>query len=393
MKKFLQYFAVFILGFIICAWVIQARFGSPTVWGPQSAVNLPRPGLKLTNNGTNQVRDAAKVVSSYVVNIDTIGRPQLQTGGSNMFGFPFGAPQEVVPKGQGSGVVFNSNGYILTNNHVVAGAAKLTVTLKDGRHYTATVVGRDPKTDIAVIKINAKTPNFAVPSRSSTLQVGDWVIAVGSPLGLESTVTLGVVSATKRGPITIGNETLSEVIQTDAAINPGNSGGALADLNGNLVGINTAIASTSGGSIGIGFAIPTDTAMRIASEIVKHGKAIHPWLGIRYAIYNSDLRSSLEQRGVKGLPKDDGAIVAEVYENSPAAEAGLQPQDIILKVNGKPVSGTGKPERGKVSVSDEINNARVGSVVKMDVWHASNGQIGTVGVRVGEMPTDFGEQQ
>jgi len=393
MKRFLAYFVVFLLGFIICAWVIQVRFGSPIVWGPQSAVNAPRLGLTLGNKGGNQVRDAAKIVSGYVVNIDTIGRPQVQSGPGDMFGFPFGEQQEVVPKGQASGVVFNPNGYIITNNHVVAGAAKLTVTLKDGKRYPATLVGRDPKTDIAVIKIDAHTPNYAVPSKSSTLQVGDWVIAVGSPLGLESTVTVGVVSATRRGPITIGNEVLSEVIQTDAAINPGNSGGALADLNGNLVGINTAIASTSGGSIGIGFAIPSDTAMRVVNELVKHGKVVHPWLGVRYAPYNDELRKALQQRGVRGLPKEDGAIVAEVYEGSPAAEAGLQPQDIILKVNGKSVSGTGKSEAGKVSVADEINDAKVGSVVKMEVWHASNGRTGTVGVRVGEMPADFGEQQ
>lgn len=397
-NKLLSYVGVFVLGFIACAWAFNFFLVKPSQYKLQNAADVSRGAPISLKSGSgesaNAFRDAASKVRKYVVNIDTVGRPQVQPGMDYFFGFPFGGqPQEVVPKGQGSGVVIRPDGYIVTNNHVAAGATSLTVTLTNGNKYPAKLIGRDPKSDIAVIKINANDLDYAEFGNSNTLQPGDWVIAVGSPLGFESTVTVGVVSATKRGPININGEVLAQVIQTDAAINPGNSGGALADINGSLVGINTAIASTSGGSVGIGFAIPSKTAEKIADEIIKHGKVVHPWLGISYMPLNKETRDFLNKRGVKDLPKEDGAIVRDVYQGSPAETAGLQPQDVIIKINGKPVTGSNEAKRGEVTISDTVECAKVGQRVTMDVWHASNGRISKIAVTIGEMPADFGNPQ
>lgn len=394
MKRFISYFIVFILGFVVCAVVLRSLYGEPSKpSGPVSAVSAPLRGLNITKNGANEVRKAASIVSQYVVNIDTVGRP-VRSGPSEFFGFQFGLPEEVIPKGQASGVIFNPNGYIITNNHVVEGAAELKVTLHDGKQYSAKLIGRDPKTDLAVIKVDARNLPYAKFAVSSNVQVGDWVVAVGNALGLGPTVTVGVVSA-KRSEFDIGGKTFHALIQTDAAINRGNSGGALADIDGTLVGINVAIASTSpgGGSIGIGFAIPSSTAKLIADQLVKEGKITRPWLGIGYGPFNAQRREYLRRMGVRNLPNQDGAEIGEIYQGSPAAQTGLQPGDIILKINGKPVSSTAKPEKGKVTIADEVSKAKVGDRITLQVWHSADGRIGTVAVRAGEMPVGFGEQR
>lgn len=393
MKRFLSYFIVFILGFLVCAAVLRNFYGTPTgSSNPVSVVNAPLGGLDITQSGANEVRQAASIVSRYVVNIDTVGRPVR--GPSDFFGFQFGVPEEVIPKGQASGVIFTPDGYMLTNNHVVEGAAELKVTLYDGKQYSAKLIGRDPKTDLAVIKVDARNLPYAKFADSNKEQVGDWVVAVGNALGLGPTVTVGVVSA-KRSEFDIGGKTFHALIQTDAAINRGNSGGALADINGNLVGINVAIASTSpgGGNIGIGFAIPSNTAKMIAEQLVKEGKITRPWLGIGYGPYNETRREYLRRIGVRNLPKEDGAEVGVIYQGSPAAQTGLQPGDIILKINGNPVSSTAKSEKGRVTIANEVSKAKVGDRITLQVWHSKDGRIGTVAVRAGEMPVDFGEQQ
>jgi len=216
---------------------------------------------------------------------------------------------------------------------------------------------------------------------------------VGSPLGYESTVTVGVVSAMRRGPFNINGQSLQleKLIQTDAAINPGNSGGALSDLNGDLVGINTLIASTSGGSIGIGFAIPSSTAKVVAEKLIKTGKVDHPYLGVVYQPFNEDRRKELEAGGVSRLPKDEGAEIRYVRPGSPAEQAGLQPGDIVLKVNGKPISVAKNAEKGKTSISEEVGRANIGNTLKLQVWKASDGRATDVTVRVGKMPADFGQ--
>lgn len=391
MNKFISYVVVFILGFAVCAWTINHFYGSPSGFSAQSAGAVshitPR---EISGGHNNQVHAAAQKVSEYVVNIDTVGKPVRQFGGSDdFFGFPFGGqPEEVVPKGQGSGVIFTPDGYIVTNNHVVKDAAKLTVTLKDGRQFTAKLIGRDPRTDLAVIKIDTNNLPFARFADSNSAEVGDWVIAVGSPLGFESTVTVGVISATGRRLDGMVSERL---IQTDASINPGNSGGALADMNGNVVGINSAIASTSGGSVGIGFAIPSNIAQRVANQLKEHGKVVHPWLGVTYAPVNV-VRKALEERGMKNLPPN-GALIREVIQGGPAADAGLQPFDVITRVNGKTITGESKPARNEAMLSDEVNKAKVEQKLTLDIWHSATGRSGRVGVVVGEMPAEIGDQQ
>jgi S1-C subfamily serine protease len=404
MKKFISYLAVFCLGFIVCAWVILTFYGPPNRFAGISESHAPRPSVGFVKPGPNVVRDAAKKVSQYVVNIDTVGRPITLNPFADFpdfFPFKFG-PEEIIPRGQASGVVFTPDGYILTNNHVVEDAQKLIVTLENGEQYNAKLVGRDPRTDLAVIKIDAKGLKYATFGDSSSLQVGDWVIAVGSALGFKGTVTVGVVSAIRRAE-DIGNKLPVEgIIQTDAAINRGNSGGALADLNGNLVGINTAIATPSGGNVGIGFAIPSNVAKKVAEQLVKHGRVERPyvapqpgqqrpraWIGIAYSGYTAKERAILEGYGLRNVPKEEGVIVREVVANSPAAKAGIEPEDVILKINGKPISGSLKPEPGKVTLADEIRKAKPGDRITLEVWHARTGKRGTVVVRPVEPPADL----
>lgn len=386
-NRYVSHVAIFVLGFLVCALAFHVLLSGGSGCATIQSVASPHPGVNVV--GGNQVAQAAAIAAKYVVSIDTVGRPTVSMPGT-FFGIPFGQPEEVVPKGRASGVIISPNGYIVTNNHVVADAEHLTVTLYNGRHYDAKLIGRDPKTDVAVIKIGISGLNAAKFGDSDTLTVGTWVIAVGNALGLGPTVTAGIISATKRGPIRVENETLEDVLQTDAAINRGNSGGALADLNGDLIGLNSAIASSGpdGGNIGIGFAVPSKTVEQIANQLIKTGKVRRPWLGVVYEAYNADVRKTLQQHGVTGLPTQDGALVREVIDGSPAADARLQPFDIILKINGKPVSGTGKVEDGKVTVTSEISKAKIGERVTLEVWHAANRRSGTIGVRVGEMPAD-----
>ena len=236
-----------------------------------------------------------------------------------------------VGAGSGSGVIIRSDGYILTNNHVVEGQQSVDVLLGNGRKVTARIVGLDPLTDIAVIKADATGLPAATLGDSRTLKVGDTVVAIGSPLGLTGTVTSGIVSALSR-QVSAGNgDTVFNAVQTDAAINPGNSGGALVDLGGTVIGINTAIASLGGqGSVGLGFAIPINEARSVAEQLIRTGRASHPFLGV------GDLVSVRALNGGTG----DGVLVREVPDGGPAAAAGLQPGDIIVELAGKAIETT-----------------------------------------------------
>jgi serine protease Do len=230
--------------------------------------------------------------------------------------------------GLGSGVIVSEDGYILTNNHVVENADEIKVALNDEREFTAKVVGRDDKSDVAVLKVDAKDLPYLHLANSDTLEVGDVVLAIGNPFGVGQTVTMGIVSATGRGNIGLDYE---DFIQTDAAINPGNSGGPLIDAEGRLVGINTAIISRSGGNQGIGFAIPVNLARSVMESLVKDGRVVRGFMGVNIQDVTPTLAKEFD------LKDNDGALVADVTPGGPAEKAGLKAGDIITKFNGKPV--------------------------------------------------------
>ncbi len=236
--------------------------------------------------------------------------------------------QRRVVQGWGSGFIITRDGYILTNNHVVGDSDKITVKLHDGRTFEAELVGTDPRSEVAVIKIDAEKLPFLEAADSSKLDIGEWVIAIGNPFGLAETLTVGVVSA--KGRSNIGLADYEDFIQTDAAINPGNSGGPLLNIDGKVIGINTAIMSQSGGYMGIGFAIPINMALAIRDQLVEKGRVTRGFLGVRLnPQYGDEMAESF------GLDEARGALVAEVMEDTPGAEAGLRSGDIILQVNGE----------------------------------------------------------
>jgi serine protease Do len=248
------------------------------------------------------------------------------------FSFFFGQGQyEMQPRsGTGSGVVYTADGYILTNNHVVEFADEFEVTLHDGREFKARMVGRDENTDMAVIKIDAKDLPAIELTNSDDVQVGEWALAVGNPFDLTSTVTAGIVSAKGRDiNIIKGQRPIESFIQTDAAVNPGNSGGALVDVNGKLIGINSAIATPTGVFAGYAFAIPSNLAQRIADDLIKYGVFKRGYLGVDIATMDNQIAEELK------VPFVQGVVVGSLDQEGSAAKAGIQPQDIITKINGK----------------------------------------------------------
>lgn len=276
-------------------------------------------------------------------------------------------------QGLGSGVIVNENGTILTNNHVVDNTDQIKVRLMDGREFTAKVKGTDSQTDIAVITIDAKNLNPIKIGNSDIIRVGDWVLAIGSPLNpqLEHTVTAGIVSA--KGRSGVGLSQYEDYIQTDAAINPGNSGGALVNLNGELVGINTAIATQTGGFMGIGFAIPVNLAKKIMGDIVESGKVTRGWLGVYIQNITPDLAKAMKLDVAKGV------IVSKVQENSPAAKAGIKEEDVILKFNGKDIDNT-------VELSTLVASNSPKSDIDLKILR--NGKPMDVTVKLGELTAD-----
>jgi len=290
--------------------------------------------------------DIAQAVTPAVVNITVRkGGPVPMSGMPSdpmreFFGIPGmpempgmpnrpGTPPMPEAQGAGSGVIVSSDGYVLTNDHVVDGAKEITVTLPDNREFSGKVVGLDPQTDLAVVKIDATDLPFVPWGDSSKLRVGEYVLAVGNPFGLNSTVTLGIVSALGRGGM--GITQYEDFIQTDAAINPGNSGGALVNTRGELIGINTAIFSQSGGYQGVGFAVPTNLAKPVYESLVSTGKVVRGFLGVGIQAVTTDLARSFQ------LDQTKGALVTNVVQGSPADEAGIKRGDVIVEYQGKPV--------------------------------------------------------
>ena len=295
---------------------------------------LQAPAAGQRNTGAvGSFSSAAKIASAAVVSINTSKLAAKSPHSDDpWFKFFYGDQQgrNEPQGGLGSGVIISESGYILTNNHVVEGADEIEVILNDSRKAIAKVIGTDPDTDLAILKIELDKLPVIVLGNSESLQVGDPVLAIGNPFGVGQTVTGGIVSALGRNQL--GINTFENFIQTDAAINPGNSGGALVDVNGTLMGINTAIYSRSGGSMGIGFAIPVSTAKQVLEDIVKDGQVTRGWIGVEPQEINPELAETFNVK-VKS-----GVIITGVLQNGPAAQAGIQPGDVIVAVNGKAIS-------------------------------------------------------
>ncbi len=290
------------------------------------------------------------------------------------FQHPDSQPRKRQQRGAGSGFIINKDGHILTNNHVVENADKITVTLSDNQQVDAELVGTDPQSDVALIKINVSDPLPTIPlGDSEALEVGEWVIAIGNPFGLSQTVTVGVVSA--KGRSRVGINEYENFIQTDAAINPGNSGGPLLNIHGEVVGINSALYSRTGGYMGIGFAIPINMVKSIEDQLQKHGKVTRGWLGVAIQDINENLAESF------GLEKAEGILISETQPDSPADKAGIRQGDVLLSLNEIPLK----------DVADLRNRVALiipGTDVTIHLIRESKPL--DIDVKIGEQPADFG---
>jgi serine protease DegQ len=353
MKRFWLFFSqavtVLLAALFIVTTLKPAWLGSTAGWLGSSKAQVagiavteaPAPAAGAVPVGSFRVaaQKASAAVVSLNISKNAVKNPQMD---DPWFRFFFGdrgqnnSNSEPQQAGMGSGVIVSTDGIILTNNHVVEGADEIEVILNDSRRTIAKVIGTDPDSDLAILKITLDKLPAIVLGNSDSLQVGDQVLAVGNPFGVGQTVTSGIVSALGRNQL--GINTFENFIQTDAAINPGNSGGALVDVNGNLQGINTAIYSRSGGSLGIGFAIPVSTAKQVMEGIVKDGVVTRGWIGVEPQDLSPELAVTF---GIKNSSKSgealQGVIITGVLQGAPAAKAGIVPGDIIVSIAGKPV--------------------------------------------------------
>lgn len=365
---------------IACAAALTAgSFGNVSVFPEAHAQTSQLSGLP---DFTKLVEDNGKAV----VSISTVrkakrvgpqnGMPDEQLEMLRRFGFPFpfgdfnGPGMTPERRGQGSGFIIDPNGIILTNNHVVDGADEVTVHLTDKREFKAKVLGTDPKTDIAVIKIEGKDLPVVKLGKSENVNVGEWVAAIGAPFGLDNTVTAGIVSAKSRN---LPDEQFVPFIQTDVAVNPGNSGGPLFNMKGEVIGINSQIFSTSGGFMGLSFAIPIDLAVQIKDELMKNGKVSRGRLGILMQQLTPELAKSFNLKEAKG------ALIAQIEKDGPADKAGLRDGDIVIEYNGKPIDDIRE-------LSQAVASTKPGAKVKVKAMR--EGKPVSLVIVVGEMPTD-----
>ena len=347
------------------------------------------PGVAHAQNGPTDFAELSDQLVPSVVNISTSQQVQQIGGGAPVPQFPPGSPfeeffrdffdrrgEEQPDNNQpaprttslGSGFVIDSSGYIVTNNHVISNADEITVTFADDTSLKATLVGRDLKTDVALLKVEPEQPLSAVNwGDSDAAKVGHWVVAIGNPFGLGNTVTAGIISARARD---INAGPFDDFLQTDASINRGNSGGPLFNMAGEVIGINTAIYSPTGGSVGIGFAVPSNLAQNVVYQLREFGETRRGWLGVRIQTVTDDLAESL------GLESTDGALVASVSEGSPAEDSGLQVGDVILKFDNKSVETMRRLPR-------IVAETQIGKEVEVELWR--EGQIVKVGVTVGRL--------
>ena len=381
MKKLISYVLAFVLGFGACALILN-RMGYVPNPGKESVIRAltKRPVPPTTGKGQSAIADAVERIGPAVVNIHTEAEREVRNPFEN---FSFGVPRSTqVLKGAGSGVIISKDGYILTNNHVVAGVRDINVRLTDGRSFKARVIDRDPLTDLAVVKVNANNLPVAELGDSDAVRAGDWAIAIGNPFALGTTVTVGVISATKRTEMVERGKVLQDLIQTDAAINLGNSGGALANIDGQVVGINTAIYSTEPGrgNIGIGFAIPINSAKVVAKHLIEKGKIprpSRPYLGVGVVDLSGDLSIWYEQNGFKA---GKGAVIWEVQPDSPAAKAGLRQRDVMTDINAQKITSA-------EDVTKAIQKCKVNQVVRITIWRT--GKIQLLAAKLIEMPADL----
>ena len=381
---------VLVIGFIAGVSFVTLLGSSGTLSGHRSnssdsVSHLTPKGRELLNDFSVAFESAAAKVNQSVVPIYSeqvknvqnpfaMGNdPFRQFFGDNFFNHFFNAPQtqKEVVRALGSGVIVSSDGYILTNNHVVDGAQKLTVKLPNKEKYSAKLIGRDPQTDVAVIKIDAKDLPVASLGNSDDVKVGQWVIAVGNPFELMHTVTAGIISAKGRSSVNLAD--YEDFIQTDASINPGNSGGALADLDGNVIGINTAIYSPSGGNVGIGFAIPINLAKQVMDELIKHGKVTRGFLGLVPQDIDNAMAKAMK------LKTTEGALVGDVTPGSAADKGGVKVGDIITAVNDR-----------KIESSTDLRNVIAGIEpgTTVEIHLIRGGKDMTVSVTLKERPSD-----
>jgi len=357
----------------------EALTKSASKLGVESVHAAPLPG----NTDSNFVTDVVRKVGPSVVRINSSRTVRTQAPDEfedlrRFFGSRIPRRENRVERGAGSGFIISNDGRILTNAHVVEGADRVTVTLKDGRTFEGRVLGADQLTDVAVVKIDAKNLPTVTLGNSEQLQPGQWAIAIGNPLGLDNTVTTGIISATGRSSNQVGvPDKRVEFIQTDAAINPGNSGGPLLNARGEVIGINTAIIQ---GAQGLGFSIPINTAQRISNQIITTGKAQHPYLGIQMVSITPDLRQRINSDPNSGLTvsENQGVLIIRVVPNSPAAKAGIRIGDVIVRLNGEVITDSS-------AVQKAVEVAQVGGNLRLDLRR--NGQTINIAVKPGIFPT------
>jgi serine protease Do len=342
---------------------------------PVARDGLPRgsfsPIVKKVAPGVVRIETSSPVYNASIQDLPGSNDPFWHQFFGDQFGrmLPRSQPGPQIMHGLGSGVIITKDGYILTNNHVVDGAKDVKVTLEDGHEYTAKVIGRDPKTDLAVVKIDAANLPTVPMADSDKVEVGDRVLAIGNPFGVGQTVTEGIVSARDRG--NVGIETYENFIQTDAAINPGNSGGALVDIDGRLIGINTAILSRSGGNQGVGFAVPSNSARSVMESLIAHGRVTRGYLGVMIQNVTPALADEFKLKDTKG------ALIGDVVENGPAAKAGFKPGDVVVEFDGKKVTDS---RHLQLTVAE----SSPGSTVPVEILR--NGEKKTLQVAIKQLP-------
>ena len=349
---------------LLAAWFIVATLKPQWLQGMASSQGITLLQASGGDDGhrpAGSLSGAAQKASPAVVSINTSqNRGKNPNAQDPWFRFFYGDQEDNAPAGLGSGVIVSPEGHILTDNHVIEEADDIEVVLTDGRRTAAKVIGTDPDTDLALLKISLDKLPVIVLGQSEQLQVGDVVLAIGNPFGVGQTVTSGIVSALGRNQL--GINTFENFIQTDAAINPGNSGGALVDVNGHLMGINTAIYSRSGGNMGIGFAIPVSTAQQVMRELISKGRVTRGWIGVEPQDLSPELAASfnLPSRNGQAL---QGVVITGVLQNGPAAKAGIRPGDVIVQVD--------QQKTGNVSeLLSQVAALEPGKPARVQVWRA-----------------------